>query len=75
MVDAYKEFGLTISLKKTEIMFQDINAVPNINISDCTLQFVEEFPYLGSAVSNSLSLNPELKKQIGKAAAAMARLS
>lgn len=56
-------------------MGQDISDAPNINIGDFALQVVEDFTYLGSTISNSLSLEPELNKRIGKAAAVMARLS
>lgn len=75
MAHACREFGLTISLKKTEIMGQDVSEAPIINIGDYTLQVVEQFTYLGSTVTSNLSLDPELNKRIGKAAAAMSKLT
>ena len=72
---ACREFGLTISLKKTEIMSQDVSVAPNISIGDHTLEVVEKFTYLGSTMSNNLSLDPELNCRIGKATTAMARLT
>lgn len=75
LAHACREFRLTISLKKTEIMGQDVSEIPSISTGDYTLQVVEEFTYLGSIVTSNLSLDPELNKWIGKAAAAMAKLS
>ena len=48
---AYSQFGLTISIKKTNILGQDVSATPIISIGDCTL----EFTYLGSDISSNLS--------------------
>ena len=73
--DACKEFSLTISLKKTNIMGQDVITTPTITIGDHTLEVVEKFTYLGSTISSNLSLDAELNVRIGKAATAMARLA
>jgi hypothetical protein len=73
--DACRDFGLTISLKKTNIMGQDVSSIPNISIADYTLEVVDNFTYLGSTISSNLSLDAELNTRIGKAAAAMARLA
>lgn len=72
---ACTEFGLTISLKKTEVMSQDVSTAPSISIGDHTLEVVNKFTYLGSTISNNLSLDPELNCRIGKATTAMARLT
>ncbi|KAK4318168.1 hypothetical protein Pmani_010810 [Petrolisthes manimaculis] len=72
---ACEEFGLTISLKKTDIMGQDVNSTPSISIGDHTLEVVTKFTYLGSTISSNLSLDVELNTRIGKAATAMARLA
>ena len=72
---ACKEFGLTISIKKTNVLGQDVSLVPHISIGDCTLDMVEDFTYLGSTISSSLSLDSELNSRIDKASSAMARLS
>ena len=73
--DACKEFGLTISLKKTEVMGQDVSTTPEIKIDEHTLGVVTAFTYLGSTISSNLSLDAELNTRIGKAASCMARLS
>ena len=72
---ACRDFGLTISLKKTNIMGQDVSNTPNICIDDYTLDVVEEFTYLGSTISSNLSIDADITKRIGKAASVMARLS
>ena len=54
---ACPEFSITISLKKTKIMGQDISSIPSISIGDCTLEVVEDFIYLGSTISSNLSLD------------------
>ena len=72
---ACNEFGLTISLKKTEIMLQDVSNTPNISIGEHTLNIVDKFTYLGSTIANNLSLDSELSTRIGKASSSMARLT
>ena len=72
---ACREFGLTISLKKTNVMGQDVSEAPSISIGDYALEVVEDFSYLGSTISSSLSLEAELNKRIGKVASAMSKLS
>jgi len=71
---ACKEFALTISIKKTNVMGQDVSSIPSISIDDHTLEVVDEFTYLGSTISSNLSLDAELNKRIGKSATALARL-
>ncbi|XP_063596220.1 uncharacterized protein LOC134773073 [Penaeus indicus] len=71
--DACRDFGLTISLKKTQDVGQDVNSPPSISISDYELEVVHDFVYLGSTISDSLSLDTELNKRIGKAAMTMSR--
>ncbi|KAL8583100.1 hypothetical protein ACOMHN_008538 [Nucella lapillus] len=55
-VHACTEFGLTISIKKTNVLGQDVSSALCISIGDCTLDVVEDFTYLGSTISSSLSL-------------------
>ncbi|XP_063585836.1 uncharacterized protein LOC134763209 [Penaeus indicus] len=69
------EFGLTISLRKTQVMGQDVSSAPSISIGDHTLEVVDKFIYLGSTISSNLSLDAELNTRIGKAATTMARLT
>ena len=72
---ACKEFWLTISIKKTNVMGQDTHAPPSISIDDEVLEVTDHFTYLGSTVSSNLSLNVEIIRRIAKAAAVMAKLS
>jgi hypothetical protein len=75
--EASTEFGLTIRLTKINIMVQDVDVstTPTIATGDHTLEVVGKFAYLGSAISNNLSLDAEFNLRIGKAATAMARLA
>ncbi|XP_062614292.1 uncharacterized protein LOC134276017 [Saccostrea cucullata] len=72
--NACDEFALTISIKKTNIMGQDVCCTPKISIDEHILEVVDSFIYLGSTISSNLSLDTELNKRIGKAASVMARL-
>ena len=58
--DACKDFGLTISLKKTQVMVQDVDSPPNIKISDQQLEVVHDFTYLGSTVTDTFTLDQGL---------------
>ena len=70
-----KEFGLTISIRKTEVMGQDVPSPPSITIDNQVLEVADHFTYLGSIISSNLSLDSEIDKHIAKAASVMARLS
>ena len=72
---ACTEFGLTISLKKTQVLGQDVSSAPSISIGNHTLEVVDKFTYLGSTISSNLSLDAELNTRIGKAMTVMARLA
>ena len=72
---ACKESGLKVSLKKTNVMAQDAGHPPTIAIDRYNLEVVENFTYLGSTISNSLSIDIEVNSRIGKATAVMAKLS
>ena len=56
-------------------MDQDESSTPSICIGNFTLLVIEEFMYLGFAISSNLSLDVELNKRIGKAVTATARLA
>ena len=73
--DACKQFGLTISLKKTNICTQHVNTPVSITIDGVTMENVDTFTYLGSIISNTTSLDSELDRRLGKANSVMARLS
>ena len=72
---ACREFGLTISLKKTNILVQNTPSPPDISIDGTHLEVVDSFTYLGSTISSSLSLDTEISTRIGSAAATMAKLN
>ena len=72
---ACKDFGLIISLKKTNVLGQDILAPPVITINDYELKVIHQFMYLGSTITNNLSLDPEIDKRIRKAATTLTRLT
>ena len=74
-VHACREFGLTISLKKTNVIARDASQVRSVKINDYTLEVVEDFTYIGSNISNNLSLDTEINRRIGKAACTMAKLT
>ena len=73
--EACKDFGLIISLKKTNVLGQDILAPPAITIDDYELEVIHQFMYLESTITNNLSLDPEIDKRIGKAAPTLAHLT
>ena len=52
-------------LKKTNVIARDASQVPSVKINDYTLEVVEDFTYLGSNISNNLSLDTEIHRRIG----------
>ena len=52
---ACKDFGLTISLKKTNILGQDTMELPAITTNNYELDVVEQFTYLDSIISLTTS--------------------
>ena len=72
---ACKDFGLIISLKKTNVLGQDILAPPIITIDDYELKVIHQFMYHGSTITDNLSLDAEIDKRIGKAATTLAHLT
>ena len=72
---ACKDFSLTISLKKTNVLGQDTEDPPSITIDDYELEVVKEFTYLGSNITNNISLDTEIDRRIGKAATTVSRLN
>ena len=71
---ACKEFGFTISLEKTNVMAQGTDHPPTITIDGHELKAVDDFTYLGSTISSSLTLEAEISSRIAKAAAVMSKL-
>ena len=60
---ACSEFGITIRLKKTKILGQEVSSTPSISIGDYTLKAVEDFSCLGSIISSNLPQDTELDKE------------
>ena len=75
---AARRFGLTISIKKTEALYQPAPGneytPPVILIEGKQLNAVENFKYLGGIVSNDASIDAEITARIGKATSAFGRL-
>ena len=72
---ACQDFGLTINLKKTQVIGQGVDSPPSIAISKQELEVVHDFVYLGSTIFDTLSLDVEPDKRIGKAATMFSRLT
>lgn len=76
---AARRFGLTISLKKTEVMLQhkpktQIKVEPKLSINDTRLKAVSKFAYLGSTISDNAQLDDEVNVRIAKATASFGSL-
>lgn len=73
--EACHDFRLTISLKKKQVMGQGVDSPPDIRISNHVLEVVHDFVYLGSTISDSLCVDQEINKRIGKAATTTSRIA
>ena len=75
---ATERFGLTISIKKTEVLFQPARgstaSTPKIKIDGKILNCADSFTYLGSSLSSANSLDKEISTRIAKASASYGRL-
>ena len=49
------DFGVTISISKTKVMSFGLDVVPLIQVNGSTLENVDQFCYLGTTVSSSVS--------------------
>ena len=76
--DACKNFGLTISTKKTEVLHQpaprESYNEPHISVNGQRFNAVEKFTYLGSTLSRSVTIDDEVNIRIAKASSAFGRL-
>ena len=76
--EACDNFDLTISTKKTEVMYQPAPGVayiePNIEVKGTKLQAADRFTYLGSTLSRCVHINDEVNSSLAKASAAFGRL-
>ena len=71
-------FGLTVSIKKTEVLRQLAPNIsrppPNITMDGNPLKNVETFKYLGSCINSSANLDDEILSRISRASQAFGRL-
>ena len=63
---ACNDFGLTISLKKTNVLGQGTEALPVITIDNYELDAVCQFTYLGSTITDNLSLEQRSTRGLGR---------
>ena len=77
--DAAKNFGLTINLKKTEVLYQPPPRVayspPHVSINGTNRNTVEHFTYLGSVISNDATVSKDLDNRLSKASSSFGRRS
>ena len=75
--EACTNFGLTISIKKTEVMHQPAPGKtyiePSITINGQCLKAVDKFTYLGSTLSRNVVIDDEADARLAKANSAFGR--
>ena len=75
---ACDNFGLTISTKKTEVMYQPAPGnqyhEPQIKVNGQPLRAVDNFIYLGSTLSRNATIDAEISRRISQASSAFGRL-
>ena len=77
--ETMKEFGLELSIEKTQIMMQkahlqDDQQEPNIFIDGIRLKLVHEFKYLGTQLQDNAGNNKETAWRIKQSSAAFSKL-
>ena len=77
--DAAMNFSLTISPKKTEVLYQpsprQAYSLPQFSIDGTNLNVVEHFTYLDSVISDDATVSKDLDKRLSKASSSFGRLS
>ena len=72
--DSCDSYDLTISIKKTEVVYQSAPGNPYkepiITVKGQRLQVVDKFTYLGSTLSRVMHIDHEVNARIAKASAA-----
>ena len=61
---ARSKFGLTVSIKETEIMAQDAPIPPSVSVNDSTLTVAENHRYLGALISSNAPRDAEINARI-----------
>ena len=78
VADSCDSYDLTISIKKTEVVYQPAPGKPykepTITVKGQRLQVVDKFTYLGSTLSGVVHIDDEVSARIAKASAAFGRL-
>lgn len=76
--EACSNFGLTINTEKTEVMYQPapdkIFKEPTIKVYSEKLKVVNRFTYLGSTLSQNITVDDEVNTRISKASSTFGRL-
>ena len=76
--DSCDSYDLTISVKKTEVVYQPAHGKPykdpTITVKGQRLQVVDKFTYLGSTLSRVVHIGDEVSARIIKAVTAFSRL-
>ena len=76
--DSCDSYDLTISIKKTEVVYQPAPGKPykepTITVKGHRLQVVDKFTYLGSTLSRVVHIDDEVNARTAKASAAFGRL-
>ena len=77
--DAAKNFCLTISVKKTEVLCQtpplEAYSLPHISIDSTNLNAMEHLAYFGSIISKDAKVSKDLDNFLSKASSSFGRLS
>ena len=76
--DYCDSYDLTISIKKTKVVYQPAPGKPykepSITVKGQRLQVVDKFTYLGSTLSRAVHIDDEVNARIAKASTAFGRL-
>ena len=76
---ASRRFGLTISLKKSEVMFQPAphrtSHSPSLFVDGTVLKSVQRFCYLGSVLSTTVNIDDDVNSRLAKASASFGMLT
>ena len=77
MLDSCDSYDLTISIKKTEVVYQPVPGKPykepTITVKGQRLQVVDKFTYLGRSLSRVVHIDDEVNARTAKASAAFGR--
>ena len=77
--DAAKNFGLTISLKKTEVLYQPLPREAycprHISINGTNLNALENFTFVGSVIFSDATVRKDLDNRLSEASCSFGRLS